>query len=78
MDFPFLDSRFTNIQFIVTAVVLVAVLLIAVGVFIERHRTRTPAPGDRLGADYCHAVLKHGSAHQAEAKMPTGKFAWKR
>jgi hypothetical protein len=78
MDFPLLDSQFTNIQLIVTAVVLVAVLLIAVGVFIERRRTRTLTLGNRLGAEYGRAVLNTAPHARLKPNWPTGKLTWRR
>jgi len=66
---PILGYNFTNAQLIIGAVVLVVLILIAFGVFIQRRRTRTLALRNRFGSEYDLAVLKHGSAREAEAKL---------
>jgi hypothetical protein len=69
MNYHFMGYYFTETQLIVASVVLVVVVLIAVGVFVERRRKRTLALRNRFGSEYDRAVLKHGSARQAEAKL---------
>ncbi|MGA7697460.1 MAG: hypothetical protein WCA76_20710, partial [Candidatus Sulfotelmatobacter sp.] len=69
MNYQFMGYYFTETQLIVASVVLVVVILVAVGVFVERRRARTLAFRNRFGSEYDRAVLKHGSAHQAEVKL---------
>ena len=69
MDYQFMGYHFTNTQLILAAVVLVVVILIAVGAFIQRRRSRTLALRNRFGSEYDREVVKHGSAHHAEAKL---------
>lgn len=61
--------NFTTIQLISAAVVLVVLILVAIGAFIQRRRERTLALRNRFGSEYDRAVLKHGSAREAEAKL---------
>jgi hypothetical protein len=69
MNYHFMGYDFTYTQLIVVSVVLVVVVLIAVGVFVERRRIRTRALRIRFGSEYDRAVLAHGSAQKAEAKL---------
>lgn len=64
-----LGHYFTTTQLIIAAVVLVVLILIAVGAFVERRRTRTLAFRNRFGTEYDRAVLKHGSAREAESNL---------
>ena len=69
MNYHFMGYYFTNTQLIVAAVVLVVLILVAVGVIVQRRKARTLAFRNRFGSEYDRAVLKHGSARQAEAKL---------
>jgi hypothetical protein len=69
MNYHFLGYYFTETQLIVASAILVVVVLIAVGVFVKRRRTRTLAFRNRFGTEYDRAVLTHGSAQKAEAKL---------
>ncbi|MGA3069948.1 MAG: hypothetical protein ABSD43_06995 [Terracidiphilus sp.] len=69
MNYQFMGYYFTETQLIVASAVLVVVVLIAVGAFVERRRSRTLALRNRFGSEYDRAVLKHGSPRQAEAKL---------
>ncbi len=69
MNYHFMGYDFTYTQLIVASVVLVVVILIAVGWFVERRRARTLAFRNRFGSEYDRAVLTHGSERQAEAKL---------
>jgi hypothetical protein len=69
MNYQFMGYYFTYTQLIVASAVLVVVVLIAVGAFVERRRSRTLALRNRFGSEYDRAVLKHGSPRQAEAKL---------
>ncbi|MGO9775043.1 MAG: hypothetical protein ACLPM3_00460 [Terracidiphilus sp.] len=60
---------FTNTQLVVAAVVLIVVVLIAVGVYLQHRKAKTLALRNRFGSEYDRAVLKHGSAKKAEAKL---------
>ena len=78
MDFPLLGEQFTNIQLMVTAVVLAAVLLIAIGASIERRRTRSLTLRNRFGSEYDRAVLNTPPRANLKPNWPTGKLTWKR
>ena len=69
MDYQFLGHSFTSTQLIVAAIVLVVLILVAIGVFVQRRRSRTLALRGRFGSEYDRAVLKHGSASEAESKL---------
>ena len=60
---------FTTNQLIAGTVVLVALILVAIGAFVQRRRARTLALQSRFGSEYKLAVDKHGSARAAEAKL---------
>lgn len=60
---------FSNTQLVAAAVVVVVLILVAIGVFIQRRRARTLAFRNRFGSEYDRAILTHGSAHEAEAKL---------
>jgi hypothetical protein len=64
-----LGYNFTTTQLTIAAVVLVVLILVALGAFIQRRRERTRALRNRFGSEYDLAVLKHGSAREAEAKL---------
>jgi hypothetical protein len=61
--------HFTNTELIVAAVALVVVVVIAVGMFLQRRKARTAAFRNRFGSEYDRAVLEHGSSQKAEAKL---------
>jgi hypothetical protein len=65
----FMNYYFTITQLVVAAVVLAVVILIAVGAYVEHRKTKTLALRNRFGSEYDRAILKHGSAHEAEAKL---------
>ena len=60
---------FTTTQLIAAAVALVVLILVAVGALIQRRRERTLAFRNRFGSESDRAVLTHGSARKAEAKL---------
>jgi hypothetical protein len=60
---------FTTNQLIGAAAVLVVLVVVAIGAFIQRRRERTLAFRNRFGSEYNRAVLKHGSAREAESKL---------
>jgi hypothetical protein len=61
--------HFTNTQLIVAAVVLVVVLLVAIGAYLEHRKAKTLALRNRFGTEYDRAVVTHGSTKEAEAKL---------
>jgi hypothetical protein len=61
--------QFTNIQLILAAVVLVVLVLVVVGAFIESRKAKTAAFRKRFGTEYDRAVLTQGSARKAETKL---------
>jgi len=66
---PFMGYDFTTNQLIGAAAVLVVLVVVAIGAFIQRRRERTLAFRNRFGSEYNRAVLKHGSAREAESKL---------
>jgi hypothetical protein len=66
-------DHFTNTQLIVAAVVLVVVVVIAVAAYLQHRKAKTAALRNRFGSEYDRAVLEHGSAHKAEAKLADRK-----
>ena len=64
-----LGYNFTTTELIIGAVVLVVLILVVFGAFMQRRRERTVAFRNRFGSEYDLAVLKHGSAREAEAKL---------
>ncbi len=61
--------QFTNTQLIVAAVVLIVVVLITVGAYLERRKAKTLALRNRFGTEYDRAVLDNGSTKKAESKL---------
>jgi hypothetical protein len=61
--------HFTNFQLIGGAIVLVVVVLIIIGAYLEHRKAKTKALRDRFGTEYDRAVLTHGSARKAETKL---------
>ena len=64
---------FTNMQIIVTAIVLLVVVLIAVGAYIQHRKAKTLALRNRFGTEYDRAILTHGSKTKAEATLADRK-----
>ena len=64
--------QFTNTQLIVAALALLVVVLIVLGVFLERRKAKTKAFRDRFGTEYDRAVLKSGT-RAAESKLDDRK-----
>jgi hypothetical protein len=69
MNYQLMGYNFTTIQLVIASVVVVVLILVAVGALIQRRRERTLAFRSRFGSEYDRAVIKHGSARQAEAKL---------
>jgi len=67
MNYQFIGYHFTTVQSIAVAGVVVVLVLVPVGAFIQRRRARTLALHSRLGSEYDCAILQFGSAHEAEA-----------
>jgi hypothetical protein len=61
--------HFTNTELILEAAVLVAIVLIAVAVYLRHRKAKTAAFRNRFGPEYDRAVLEHGSSRKAEAKL---------
>lgn len=59
----------TNQELIVGAVILAVLVALVIGAFIQSRRTRTAGLKNRFGSEYERAVVTHGSARQAEAKL---------
>jgi hypothetical protein len=67
-------DHFTNTQLIIAAVLLAAVVVvIAVAAYLHHRKAKTAALRNRFGTEYDRAVLEHGSAHKAEAKLADRK-----
>ena len=58
----------TNSEFLMAAVVLVIMILVAVGAYLERRKTKTLALRNRFGAEYDLAVLRT-APRKAESKL---------
>ena len=61
--------QFTNNQLIVAALVLMVVVLIVLGAFLEHRKAKTAAFRNRFGTEYDRAVLTQGSPSKAETKL---------
>jgi hypothetical protein len=61
--------QFTNNQLIVAALALLVVVLIVLGAFLERRKSKTAAFRNRFGSEYDRAVLTQGSPSKAETKL---------
>ena len=69
MNYHLMGYYFTQTQLIVAVAVLVVLILVVIGAFIQRRRVRTVAFRNRFGSEYDRAVVTHGSAREAEAKL---------
>jgi hypothetical protein len=69
MNYQLMGYNFTTFQLIAAAVVLVVLILVAVGAYMHHRKARTLAFRNRFGSEYDRAVLKHGSAREAEVKL---------
>jgi len=61
--------HFTSFQIMAAVAVLLILIVVAVGLYAERRKKRTLALKNRFGSEYDRAVLKHGSAREAEDKL---------
>jgi hypothetical protein len=61
--------QFTNTQLILAALVLVVVVLVVIGAYLEHRKAKTLALRNRFGTEYDLAVLSQGSARKAETKL---------
>jgi hypothetical protein len=61
--------QFTNTQLILAAAVLVVLVLVVVGAFIESRKAKSAAFRKRFGTEYDRAVLSQGSSSKAETKL---------
>jgi hypothetical protein len=59
----------TNNELIIAAVILVVLVLVAIGAYLERRKVKTQDLRNRFGAEYDLAVLTQGSVHKAESKL---------
>jgi hypothetical protein len=62
-------SQFTYTEIAVAVFVLFLAVAIGVGAYLKYRKTRTQAFRDRFGTEYDRAVVTHGSAGKAEAKL---------
>ena len=69
MDYQFMGYQLTGTQILVGAFVLALLIVIAIAAYVEKRKTKTAALRSRFGSEYAHAVDKHGSAREAEAKL---------
>lgn len=71
MQFEFGGAYYhlTNTQLVVGAIVLIVVVLIIIGAYLEHRKTKTKALRDRFGTEYDRAVLTQGSPRKAENKL---------
>jgi len=75
MNYTILGYDFTTNQLIIAAAILVVLILVAVGAFVQRRTARTLAFRNRFGTEYERAVVKHGSARVPNRIWPIGKPA---
>jgi len=61
--------HFTNAELIVAAVALVVVVVIAVGMHLQRRKAKTAGLRNRFGSEYDRAIQEHGSSQKAEATL---------
>ena len=61
--------HFTSFQIMAAVAVLLILIVVAVGLYAEHRKKRTAALKNRFGSEYDRAVLKHGSASEAENKL---------
>jgi hypothetical protein len=62
-------TQFTFTEITVAVFVLFLVVAVAVGAYLKHRKTRTQSFRDRFGTEYDRAVVTHGSAGKAEAKL---------
>jgi hypothetical protein len=63
------DFQFTNTQIALAVAALVLILAIVLAAYLQHRKTRTLALKNRFGSEYDRAVVTHGSAQKAEAKL---------
>jgi len=56
-------------RFIIALVVIALIVVIAVAVYVSKRRKTSAALRQRFGTEYDRAVLEHGSASKAEARL---------
>jgi hypothetical protein len=56
-------------KYIFAVIVLVMLISIPIGIYLERRKKKSLALRNRFGAEYDHAVIVHGSEQKAEAKL---------
>jgi hypothetical protein len=56
-------------KYIFAVIVLVMLIAIPIGIYLERRKKKSLALRNRFGAEYDHAVIVHGSEEKAEAKL---------
>jgi hypothetical protein len=69
MDYNIMGYYFSTTQLVIAAVILIVLIAIIVGIFVQRSRTRTLAFRNRFGTEYDRAVTTHGSARKAELQL---------
>jgi len=69
MDYQILGFSFTQTQLIIAIVIVAVVILVAIAAYVQYRKTRTHALRSRFGSEYDRALITHGSAQKAEAKL---------
>jgi hypothetical protein len=64
-----MSSHFTSPQLMVAIVALFLLIAIAIGIYLKHRKNRTASFQNRFGSEYERAVIEHGSAQKAEAKL---------
>ena len=64
-----MSSHFTSPQLMVAIVALFLLVAIAIGIYLKHRKNRTASFQNRFGSEYERAVIEHGSAQKAEAKL---------
>ena len=69
MTYQLMGYYFTQNQLIGIAAIVVVLIFVAIGAFIQRRQARTLAFRNRFGSEYDRAVLRHGSTREAEGQL---------
>jgi len=73
----FMGHYFTNQELIVAAVILVVLIAVAIGVFIQRRGARTLAFRNRFGSNTNAPFSRMAPRAKPKQNWLTGKLAWK-
>ena len=69
MDYQIMGYSFSTNQLVIAAVILIVLIAVIIGIFVQRSRTRTLELRNRFGTEYDRAVATHGSTRKAELQL---------